>query len=151
MKFVYDSNVKIKLGTSYICQGGGNDLPYRWVYKLKKALFYKWIYKLKITTQNEKYKERHLLKNKDLILKISFYLWSRRLCCVSSQLYLDKEDIKLVQVNVKITFLHNDLHDEMYVQQLKGFRVKVQSELGVQIEKESIWLKVGTKVAVAKL
>ena len=31
------------------------------------------------------------------------------------------ENLELIQLDVKATFLHNDLKDEIYMEQLKGF------------------------------
>ena len=35
-----------------------------------------------------------------------------------------KEDMDLVQMDVQIAFLHGDLHEEIYMQQLEGFEEK---------------------------
>ena len=46
-----------------------------------------------------------------------------------------KEDMDLVQLDVKIAFLHDDLHDEIYMQQPQGFMEKGKESLFVSLRR----------------
>ena len=52
-----------------------------------------------------------------------------------------KEDIELVQMDVKIAFLHGDLHEDMYMQQPKGFVEKGKENLVCKLKKSLYGLK----------
>ena len=52
-----------------------------------------------------------------------------------------KEDMDLVQLDVKTTFLHGDLHDEIYMQQPEGFIEKGKEKLVSKIKKSLYGLK----------
>ena len=52
-----------------------------------------------------------------------------------------KEDMELVQLDVKTTFLHGDLHDEIYMQQPKGFVEKGKEKLVYKLKKSLYGLK----------
>ena len=51
-----------------------------------------------------------------------------------------KEDMDLVQLDVKTTFLHGDLHDEIYMQQPEGFIEKGKEKLLFVLLYEALWL-----------
>ncbi|MCO5592548.1 hypothetical protein L7F22_046551 [Adiantum nelumboides] len=57
------------------------------------------------------------------------------------------EDIKLVQMDVKIAFLHEDLDDNVYMQQLEGFVHKDTRhwELVCKLKKAHYGLKKGLR------
>ena len=40
-----------------------------------------------------------------------------------------REDMELVHIDVKIVFLHGDLHEDIYMQQLEGFIIKSRENL----------------------
>jgi hypothetical protein len=44
-------------------------------------------------------------------------------------------DLEIEQMDVKTTFLHGDLEEEIYMKQSKGFVVKGKATVGVQTEK----------------
>ena len=52
-----------------------------------------------------------------------------------------KEDMDLVQLDVKTAFLHGDLHDEIYIQQLEGFIEKGKEKLVCKLKKSLYGLK----------
>ena len=46
-----------------------------------------------------------------------------------------REDIELVQVDVNTTFLHGDLHEDIYMQQPEGFVEKGREHLVCKLKK----------------
>jgi len=60
-------------------------------------------------------------------------------------------DFEVEQMDVKTTFLHRDLEEEIYIKQPKGFAVKGKKELGMQVKELSIWVKTVTKDVVSEI
>ena len=58
------------------------------------------------------------------------------------------EDMKLIQMDVKIAFLHGDLDDDVYMKQLEGFVIKpkhpTKGELVCRLKKALYGLKQGS-------
>ena len=52
-----------------------------------------------------------------------------------------KEDMELVQMDVKIAFLHGDLHEDIYMQQPEGFEEKSKEKLVCKLKKSLYGLK----------
>ena len=50
-------------------------------------------------------------------------------------------DLKVEQMDVKITFLHGDLDEEIYMKQPEGFTVKGKKELVCKLKKSLYALK----------
>jgi hypothetical protein len=60
-------------------------------------------------------------------------------------------DFEVEQMDVKTTFLHGDLEEEIYMKQPEGYVVKGKKELGMQAEKVHVWFKTITKDVVSKI
>ena len=88
----------------------------------KRALPCKWVYKLKVTANEgkPKYKARLVAKGfrqqqgVDFEEIFSLVVKMTTLHCVLA--LVAKEDMELVQMDVKTTFLHGDLHEDIYIQ-----------------------------------
>ena len=88
----------------------------------KRALPCKWVYKLKVTTNDgkPKYKARLVAKGfrqqqgVDFEEIFSLVVKMATLCCVLT--LAAREDMELVQMDVKTTFLHGDFHEDIYMQ-----------------------------------
>ena len=52
-------------------------------------------------------------------------------------------------MDVKTTFLHGDLEEEIYMKKPKGFMVKGKKELVCKLEKVYVWVKIVTKDVVS--
>ena len=103
----------------------------------KNALPCKWVYKFKVTTTSDNSKQNY----KALLVAKSFkqekgvdfdeifspIVKMTTLCTVLALVV--KEEMDLVQLDVKTTFLHGDLHDEIYMQQPEGFIEKGKENL----------------------
>ena len=82
----------------------------------------KWVYKLKVTSDNAKpkYKARLVAKGfkqeKGVDFDEIFSLVVKITTLHTMLALVAKEDMELVQLDVKIAFLHGDLHDEIYMQ-----------------------------------
>jgi hypothetical protein len=60
-------------------------------------------------------------------------------------------DFEVEQMDVKTTFLHGDLEEEIYMKQPKGFVVKGNKELVCKQKKIHVWVKAITKDVVSKI
>ena len=60
------------------------------------------------------------------------------------------KDLHLERLDVKTTFLHGDLEEEIYMQQPEGYEVKGK-EISVHVKEELVWLKIGSKAVVSKI
>ena len=51
------------------------------------------------------------------------------------------DDLHLEKLDMKIAFLHGDLEEEIYMQQLEGYEVKGKEKLGCRLRKSLYGLK----------
>ena len=123
--------------------------------KGKKALRTKRVFKLKKDNEKlVKYKAQFLVKGFiqkfgvdfdeifSLVVKISFI---RAVPGLVASL-----DLELEQLDVKITFLHGDLEEEIHMVQPKEFEVKGKNH-SVQIEEEFVWLEASFMTVVQEV
>jgi hypothetical protein len=54
-------------------------------------------------------------------------------------------------MDIKTTFLHGDIEEEIYMKQPEGFAVKGKNRVGLQVEKVPIWVKAISKDVVKSL
>ena len=115
--------------------------------KGKRALRNKWVYKLKTDENNSRprYKARLVVKGFSQKKGIDFEeIFSpvvkmssiRVVLGLAASLNLDVE-----QLDVKTTFLHGDLEEEIYMEPPKGFKVKGKEDLVCQLKKSLYGLK----------
>lgn len=111
------------------------------------ALPCKWVYRYKITPQDgqPKYKARLVAKGFKQEQGIDFdeffspIVKMTTLRCVLA--LVPKHDLILHQMDVKKTFLHGDLHEEVYMQQPKGYVEKGKERMVCQLKKSLYGLK----------
>ena len=114
----------------------------------KKALPCKWVYigislLLMMVSLNTKHDWllKDLSKSRELILMKSFcrFVKMTTLRCVLA--LVATHDLILHQMDVKTTFLHRDLHEEVYMQQPEGYVEKGKEQLVCQLRKSLYGLK----------
>ena len=113
----------------------------------KKALPCKWVYRYKLTPHdgNPKYKARLVAKGFKQEQGIDFdevfspVVKMTTLRCVLA--LVAKNDLILHQMDAKTTFLHKDLHEEVYMQQPDWYVEKGKEQLVCQIRKSLYGLK----------
>jgi hypothetical protein len=112
----------------------------------KRALQNKWVYKLKEEDGGEKwYKARLVVKGFAQKKGIDFdEIFSPVVKMTSIRTILSLvvvEDLHLEQLDVKTTFLHGDLEEEIYMQQPQGYEVKGKENLVCRLKKSLYGLK----------
>jgi hypothetical protein len=112
----------------------------------KRALQNKWVYKLKEEDGGKKwYKARLVVKG--FAQKKGIYfdeIFSPVVKMTSIRTILSLvaiEDLHLEQLDVKTTFLHGDLEEEIYMQQPQGYEVKGKENLVCRLKKSLYGLK----------
>ena len=58
------------------------------------------------------------------------------------------KNLHLEQLDVKTTFLHGDLEEDIYVSQLEGFIIQGQESLVCKLRKKLVWPKASSKTVV---
>ena len=117
----------------------------------RKALPCKWVYKKKFTSDDltPKYKARLVAKGFKQQQGIDFEeVFSPVVKMTTLRTVLGLvpiEDMELVQMDVKTTFLHVDLDKDVYLKQPEGFAVEEQSHLVCKLKKALYGLKQGSR------
>ena len=114
--------------------------------KGKRALTNKWVYKLKEEEDGQKrYKARLMVKGftqkKGIDFDEIFSLVMKMTTLQTLLALVAHEDMELVQMDVKTAFLHGDLHEEIYMEQLEGYEVKGKEKLVCKMKKSLYGLK----------
>ncbi|MCO5610810.1 hypothetical protein L7F22_065051 [Adiantum nelumboides] len=115
--------------------------------KGKKAHFCKWVYKMKVVPGDDKpkYKARLVVKGFEQEHGIDFdeifmkVVKMTTLCMVLG--LAAHEDMELSQMDVKTAFLHGDLHEDIYMEQLVGHAAKGKEHLVCKLKKSLYGLK----------
>ena len=115
--------------------------------KERRALKNKWVHMLK-TEENSsrpRYKARIVVKGCNQRKGINFEkIFSPVVKLSSIRVVLGivaSLDLEIEQLDVKTTFLHRDLEEEIYMEQLKGFEVSGKENLVCQLQKSLYGLK----------
>ena len=112
----------------------------------KTTLKNKWVYKLKEEDGGkQRYKSRLVVKGFAQNKGIDFdEIFSPVVKMTSFKTILSlvaAEDLHLEQLDVKTTFLHGDLEEEIYMQQPQGYEVKGKEKLVCRLKKSLYGLK----------
>ena len=115
--------------------------------KGKKALKNKWVFKLKKDGSGKvvKYKARLVVKGFLQKKGVDFdEIFSPVVKMASIRIILGlvaSLNLELEQMDVKIAFLHGDLHEEIYMEQPEGFKVSEKENLVCKLKKSLYGLK----------
>ena len=107
----------------------------------RKPIGNKWVFKKKLNTEGkvEKYKARLVAKGYSQVEGIGFgEIFSLVAKLTSIQFMLSVVvafDFEVEQRDVKTTFLHGDLEEEIYMKQPEGYVVKGKNELVCKLKK----------------
>ena len=113
---------------------GKTILPCKWVYWLKVTPNAKTTHKARLVAKG--FKQEHGVDFDEIFSPVvKMTTLQTLLALVASQ------DMELVQMDVKTTFLHGDLHEEIYMQQPEGFEVKGKEKLVCKLKKSLYGLK----------
>jgi hypothetical protein len=113
----------------------------------RKSVGSKWLFKKKFNAQGkvEKYKARLVAKGYSQVEGIDFgEIFSPVAKLTSIRFILSIPatfDLEVEQMDVKTTFLHGDLEEEIYMKQSEGFVVKGKKELVCKLKKSLYGLK----------
>jgi hypothetical protein len=113
----------------------------------RKSVGRKWLFKKKFNAQGkvEKYKARLVAKGYSQVEGIDFgEIFSPVAKLTSIRFILSivaSFDLEVEQMDVKTTFLHGDLEEEIYMKQPEGFVVKGKKELVCKLKKSLYGLK----------
>jgi hypothetical protein len=113
----------------------------------RKSVGSKWLFKKKFNAQGkvEKYKARLVAKGYSQVEGIDFgEIFSPVAKLTSIRFILSIAaafDLEVEQMDVKTTFLHGDLEEEIYMKQPEGFVVKGKKELVCKLKKSLYGLK----------
>jgi hypothetical protein len=122
---------------------------------IRKPIGNKWVFKKKLNVEGkvEKYKARLVAKGYSQVEGIDFGdIFSPVAKLTSIRFILSVAtafDLEIDQMDVKTTFLHGDLEEEIYMNQPEGYVVKGK-ELACKLKKFLVWFRKITKDVVSK-
>jgi hypothetical protein len=123
----------------------------------RKPIGSKWVFIKKLNAEGkvEKYKARLVAKGYSQVEGIDFgEIFSSVAKLTSIRLLLSVAaafDFEIEQMDVKTTFLHGDLEEEIFMKQPEGYVVKGKKELVCKLKKVPVWFKTITKDVVSKI
>jgi hypothetical protein len=82
---------------------------------------------------------------------VTFFLISKLTSIIFIFSIVVSFDLEVEYMDVKTTFLHGDLEEEIYMKQPEGFAVKGKKELVCKLKKSHIWVKEISKDVVSKV
>lgn len=124
--------------------------------KGRRTLTNKWVYRLKDEGNGkQRYKAMLVVKSYDQkkgidydeIFSLVFKMTSIRIIIS----IVSSKNLFLEQLDAKTTFLHGDLEEEIYMQQLEGFEVKGKDGFVCRLKKELVWPQIRSKAMVFKI
>jgi len=113
----------------------------------RKPIGNKWVFKKKTNVEGkvEKYKARLVAKGYSQVPRIDFGDIFSPVAKVTSIILLlsiaTAFDFEVEQMDVKTTFLHGNLEEEIYMKQPEGFAMKGKKELVCKLKKSLYGLK----------
>jgi hypothetical protein len=113
----------------------------------RKSIGSKWLFKKKFNAEGkvEKYKAQLVAKGYSQVQGIDFseiFSPVAKLSSIRFLLFIDVAfDLEVEQMDVKTTFLHGDLKEEIYMKQPEGFVVKGKKELVCKLKMSLYGLK----------
>ena len=113
----------------------------------KKALINKWVYRLKTENNGSqlRYKARLVVKGFNQKKGIDFEeIFSLMVKMSSIRVALGlaiRLNLEVEQLDMKTTFLHGDLEEEIYMQQPEGFEVKGKENIVYKLKRSLYGLK----------
>jgi hypothetical protein len=112
----------------------------------KRAFHNKWVYKLKEEDGSKKqYKARLIVKGfvkkKGIDFDEIFYAFVKMTSIRTILSLVAVEDLHLEQLDLKTSFLHRDLEEDIYMQQPQGYEVKGKENLVCRLNKSLYVLK----------
>ena len=122
----------------------------------RKPIGSKWVFKKKTNTEGkvEKYKARLVAKGFSQVSRIDFGdIFSPVPKVISIKLLFSVAvafDFEVEQMDVKKTFFHGDLKEEIYMKQPEGFAVKGKKELVCKLKKSLYGLKQSPRMCYQK-
>jgi hypothetical protein len=117
----------------------------------------KWVFKKKLNAEGkvEKFKARLVAKGYSQVEGIDFgeiFSPVAKLTSIRFLLFIVVTFyFEIEQMDVKTTFLHGDLEEEIFMKQPEGYAVKSKEGAGMQAEKVLVWFKIITKDVVSKI
>jgi hypothetical protein len=112
----------------------------------KRALQNKWVYKLKEEDGGKKWYNARLVvkefaQKKGIDFDEIFSLFIKMISIRTILSVVAVEDLHLEQLDVKTTFLHGDLEEDIYRQQPQGYEVKGKENLVCRFKKSLYGVK----------